>query len=114
MLLPDSQGVPMSDSTRPNVTLTQNTILLRSTDILESDLGTEKVMMSIERGRYYGLNEIGKEIHDACDGKVTLGQVAEVLHEKFEVDGEECKTKVVDFATRLVRQGLLVLPDDRA
>lgn len=89
--------------------LTVDSILIRSDDILESDLGTEKVMMSIEQGRYFGLNEVGKMIHDACDGKLTLGEVTQKLLEDFEVDPQECESKVLDFSAQLVGQGLLKL-----
>lgn len=91
--------------------LTEDSILIRSEDILESDLGTEKVVMSIDKGRYFGLNEVGKIIHDGCDGQTSLGDIVRLLSEQFEVKPQECASKVLVFAERLLTAGLLEVPE---
>ena len=86
---------------------TLNTVFLRDDSILESDLGTEKVMMSIEHGRYYGLNETGRQIYDRCDGESTLGDICQALETEYDRAPDLVQEKVLAFVERLVSQRLL-------
>ena len=88
--------------------LNLNSILVCSDDILESDLGDEKVMMCIDRGRYYGLNEVAKLIHDGCDGNKTLSDIVDSLTQEFDITREECTKQVLLFAEQLIQEGLLL------
>lgn len=87
--------------------ITSETILCQTDDLISTDLGEEKLMLSMERGRYFGVNEVGKMIHDRCDGKTTLGDIVDELVQEFEVERPECETTVLQFASQLVSEGLL-------
>lgn len=91
--------------------ITTGSILCQSDDLLSSDLGTEKLMMSMERGRYFGVNEVGKIIHDRCDGKTTLGKIVDELVSEFEIGRQECEATVLQFSSQLVSEGLLRFPE---
>jgi len=86
-----------------------DTILGRDESILESDIGDEKVMMSIALGRFWGTNAMGRQVYDLCDGKRRLEQLCELLMDQFDVDAETCQREVLAFAQRAVERGLLVV-----
>lgn len=82
--------------------MTLDDILLKSESILESDLGQEKVMMSLDKGQYFGLSKVGSRIYDLCDGQRSLREIADQIQSEFEVTADECEQAVIGFAQTLV------------
>ena len=60
-------------------------------EILASYIDGETVMMSIENGKYYGLDDIG-----GC-----MWELADSLLERFDVDHETCAKDVLKFLNDL-------------
>ena len=54
--------MPTVSSTDPTSIITDATILTRSPTVLAAEVDGEVVMMSIEQGRYFGLDDIGSDI----------------------------------------------------
>lgn len=82
-------------------------VLVKSDSILESDLGEEKVMMSLDKGQYFGLSKVGSRIYELCDGQRSLRHIAEQLREEFEVSLEESEKAVIGFAQTLVGHSIV-------
>ena len=83
--------------------ITLDTLLSRNSDILHAPVGTEEaVMMSVEAGRYYGLNAVARRVWELLETPKTIAQLCSQLCEEFEVDPQTCETDVLKFAGDLV------------
>lgn len=87
--------------------LEDSTVLARADGLLESEIDGEAVMMSIEKGEYYGLDAVGTEIWQMLDRPLTFGQICAALLDRYEVDEETCRADVRRFLTSLLRDGTL-------
>lgn len=72
-----------------------------------SNMGDEKVMLSIENGKYYNLGAIGGEIWELIMDPVTVEHVVEQLLERYEIEKQTCAEQVQHFLNDLLKEGLI-------
>ncbi len=88
--------------------LTPQTILSRNADILHADSGEGTgVMMSLEAGHYYGLDETGFRIWALLEQPRSLAELTDLLMSEFAVDEVTCRADVMEFATQLIDNKLV-------
>lgn len=88
-------------------TLNLDSRIVRNPDLIATEMDGETVMMSIERGEYFGLNRVGSRIWELLATPMTIQQLCEQLQQEFEIDAGRCRTEVLDFADDMLAQGLL-------
>lgn len=85
-----------------------HTLLSRNADILHAPVGTEEaVMMSIEAGRYYGLNAVGARIWELLEKPQTIQQLCAQISTEFDVDAQTCQIAVEEFTRDLIDNGIV-------
>jgi hypothetical protein len=90
------------------MSISPETKLVRNGDILYAPVGTEEaVMMSVEAGRYYGLNAVGSRIWELLETPKTVAQLCAQISEEFEVDAQSCEADVVKFTEHLIDNGIV-------
>lgn len=72
-----------------------------------SDMGGEKVMLSVEKGKYYNLGETGGYIWDQLKNKIQINQLITQLMSEYNVEESECKEHVVTFLKLLLDENLI-------
>ncbi|PPA69225.1 lasso peptide biosynthesis PqqD family chaperone [Jeotgalibacillus proteolyticus] len=72
-----------------------------------SDMDGEKVMLSIENGKYYNLGEVGGDIWDLLEQPVSVQDLVTSLTTQYHVTKEECEEQVLTFLDHLAEEGLL-------
>ncbi len=72
-----------------------------------SDMGGEKVMLSVRNGNYYNLGQIGGHIWDAISGGQPLASLVDGLCAEFEVERDVCEQQVIVFLEQLRKEGLI-------
>jgi hypothetical protein len=72
-----------------------------------SDMGGEKVMMNIQKGKYYNLGTTGGTIWELIKTPIEVSGVIKELMSTFEVDEMECKEQVISFLEMLNNEGLI-------
>lgn len=72
-----------------------------------SEMGGEKVMLSIENGKYYNLGDIGGEIWDLMQEPIRIKQMVSNLMSKYNVEQTECEEQVISFLNQLNEEGLI-------
>ncbi|MCB2263467.1 MAG: lasso peptide biosynthesis PqqD family chaperone [Candidatus Thiosymbion ectosymbiont of Robbea hypermnestra] len=87
--------------------LTITDTICRGNDLVFSDIEGEVVMMSIEKGNYYCLNEVGSRIWQLIEQPTTLADVCHELQEDFQVEPAACEQEVFKFAEKMVTAGLI-------
>lgn len=73
-------------SERPAPTIGENTLIARSSGLLAAAVREETVMMDIENGRYYGLDDIGSEIWRRLESPCTFGALVDGLVIDFDAE----------------------------
>jgi hypothetical protein len=80
----------------------------RNADILYAPVGVEQgVMMSIEAGRYYGLNSVGVRVWELLEHPKTIAELCAQICEEFEVDIETCEAEVSKFVNDMLANGIV-------
>lgn len=85
-----------------SVQVNANTVVQRSDDLLFSDLDNETVMMDIEKGDYYGLDDIGSRIWTLAENPISVGEICAKLGEEYAVDADTCAADVLPFIDKLL------------
>lgn len=80
----------------------------RSEDVYSTWFDDNLIMMSVRKGRYYGLNEVGSRIWELLEHSTTEAEVAGKVLAEYEVAPEICANEVREFLTRLRERGLLI------
>jgi hypothetical protein len=90
------------------MSITLDTTLSRTGEILYAPVGTEEaVMMSVVAGRYYGLNAVGTRIWDLLERPMTIAELCAQLCEEFEVEAQTCEAEVLKFVNELIANGIV-------
>lgn len=72
-----------------------------------SDMDGEKVMLSIEKGKYFNLGKLGGEIWGKIAIPTHIESLITYLLEHYDVEREVCESEVKEFINQLVEQGLV-------
>ncbi|ALP35728.1 metallophosphoesterase [Paenibacillus sp. IHB B 3084] len=83
--------------------------VIHGEEVYVSDMDGEKVMMSINTGKYYNLGFTGGRIWELAESCPSLGEIVAALTDEYEVDEERCRQQVHSFVAELEREGLLKL-----
>jgi hypothetical protein len=91
--------------------ITLESIVYWVDDVLASDIDDEKVMMCLEKGKYYKLDPVGKRIWEMIEMPVKVSDLIDALLLKYEVDRETCEQDVLEFLGKLYEGGILQVKD---
>lgn len=83
-------------------------LLRRNADILHAPVGTrEAVMLSIDAGRYYSVNAVGRRVWELLEQPKTLSDLYAVICAEFDVDPQTCAKDVTRFVHAMMDNGLV-------
>ncbi len=99
----------MTNETRSDLDLA--TVLARSDEVLEAEIDGEAVMMSIEKGEYYGLDATGTAIWKLLEKPRSVGEIFQVMQERYDVEPDVCRHDVETFLGDLLSDGTLRIVD---
>lgn len=84
------------------------TRLVRRADLMASDLSaTETVMMDIDQGLYFGLENVAKDIWDYLATPRTLGDLQSYLGATYAVDDHTLASELQTFLTQMEARQLI-------
>lgn len=76
-----------------------NTIINKNLEIDDTDLDGEKVMMNLDKGEYFMMNEVGSRIWEIISEPINVRRIIDTLCSEYEVDEEICK----EYSSRIFR-----------
>lgn len=103
------KSVAMSSTTE----LLPSTVLVRSPDQVSGDLDGKIVLLSIENGEYYNMNEVGSRIWALLEKPMTVATLVETLLAEFEVTRAQCEQEALAFLEQLRQDKLLKIEASR-
>lgn len=74
-----------------------------------SDMDGEKVMLSIQKGKYYNLGKTGGQIWEHIKTPITVEQLVYNLLLEYNVERNECESQVISFLNLLLEEELVNL-----
>jgi hypothetical protein len=72
-------------------------------------VGDELVMMSVQKGHYIGLNDVGARVWALLDQPSDVDGICAQLVCEFEVAPDVCRTEIDQFLQDLVKHGAATL-----
>lgn len=93
-------------------TMDLQTTVVRNEEIIFSDMDDETVMMSMEKGEYYGINPVGRRIWELLETPVTVAGICEVLCDEYNVSPEQCFKEVLAFLARMSEKDIIKVMDE--
>ena len=82
--------------------------LSRNIEIITNEIDDEILMMSIEDGKYYGLNAVGSEIWKMLDEPKSIEEIIPALKEIFDIDDETCRKESLDFIESMIKNNIIL------
>ena len=67
----------------------------------------EMLLLDVESGCYFTLNEIGGRIWELCDGDSTVSQIVETLCAEYDAPPERIRADALELLEELSRERLL-------
>lgn len=84
-----------------------DTVVAQATGLVAVDMDGEKVMLNIEKGKYYGLDGIGSRIWELIEKPHTIQEMVSALLKEYDVEEKTCQDEVLAFLNKLYAQGLV-------
>jgi Coenzyme PQQ synthesis protein D (PqqD) len=78
---------------------------------VHSELAGEAVILDLDRGIYYGLDEVGSRIWSLVQEPRTLHSVVDLLIDEFDVPRAQCEQDLMTLIGQLSQAGLVSVTD---
>ncbi len=82
-------------------------IISKNIEIDDTDIDGEKVMMNLDKGQYFMMNEVGSRIWEIIETPIHVKGIVEKLREEYDVDEQICTDKVLEFLKSLNEADLI-------
>lgn len=89
-----------------------STLLKKSDDLLEAPMEESLALMSIEEGKYYGMNPVAKYIWKQLDEPISYQLLIQKILAKYEVDKTTCQTETQSFINDLLSRKMIHLNNE--
>ena len=83
--------------------------VVRHPEIIFAEAGDDVLMMSIEKGEYYGLSSVGSFLWELMAVPVSVESLCQRTLQEYKVDEATCQSDVLEFVTKLVDNGTVQL-----
>ncbi len=91
-----------------------SSVVIRVEGLHSGELDGEAVLMSVQQGRYYGMDQIGTRIWQLIEKPMSVSELCDQLGREYEVGTEKCQRDVLNFLDELVEEKLVKVIDETA
>lgn len=93
--------------------LSMSTRVSARTDLLATELSdTERVMLDVDKGRYFGVEHVANTIWTTIAEPRTVGQVCAAVLDTYDAEPAAVEADTVAFLEQLIDAGLAVRHDE--
>jgi hypothetical protein len=89
------------------VSLHPDTLIARDPSLIAAPVGDELVMLSVEQGKYFALNEGAAAVWRGIEHPMTFEDLCAEILERYDVSPDECRRDVSRFVEELHAKGLV-------
>ena len=101
------KGIGKVGKIKKDFEISIDTVINKNLEIDDTDLDGEKVMMNLDKGEYFMMNEVGSRIWEIINETMNVKGIVDALRSEYEVDEETCKDTVIEFLGRLNNADLI-------
>lgn len=83
--------------------------LIRSNDLIATEMDGDIVMLNISTGLYYGVSGVGTRIWELLERPTNINELVQIISREYEVDEETCQKDLQVFLQDLLNQGAIGL-----
>ena len=87
--------------------LDSNSIITQKQGLVVSEIDGETVMMSVERGNYYGMDLIGSRIWEIVKEPQSLNDIVKHLTKEYNVSKDQCEKDVIEYLIKLSEENII-------
>jgi coenzyme PQQ synthesis protein D (PqqD) len=82
--------------------LSMDSVVVASPKQVSCDVASETVLLSLESGAYFGLNEVGATIWRLIQERRTIAQICDALLAEYEgITPEQCRAETMAFLAEM-------------
>jgi hypothetical protein len=89
----------------------KTSLVRRSANQIGCDIGDEVVVLDLNSGIYYGLDDLGARIWSLIEQPASLAALREAITAEYEVDAETCERDILAFLDKMQVAGLVEIDD---
>lgn len=86
-----------------------DTIVTSKKGIDTTDMDHDKVMMDLDRGNYYVLNEVAGDIWETISEPISIKNIINILMSRYNVNEKQCLDCTIEFLARLKDEELIIV-----
>ncbi len=94
------------------MSISSESIVVAAPSQVSSDLQDESVILDMQSGTYYGLNEVGASIWAMIQEPQPVAKIQAAILAEYEVEAEQCAQDVITLLNQLVERGLVRIKDE--
>lgn len=87
--------------------ITPENYIEQNKEVFAGKIDNETVMMHIQTGKYYGLDDIGSRIWKMAEEKIQVKEIIAQLIDEFDVDKQQCEKDVIELLNDLKSNDLI-------
>lgn len=84
-------------------------IIYRNQDIVFTDMDDEIVMMEMDSGNYYALDDVACDVWRLLENPINFADLCLKLSEQYDVEPQQCATDITPFLSGLSKQKVLII-----
>lgn len=94
------------------IILEPGTLLQRNAALTAVDMDGQTVMLDVEQGAYFSLDDVGGEIWSALESPASVGDLIQIVVNVFDApDIDVLKQDILEFLHDVIDQGIVQLVD---
>ena len=82
-------------------------IVVAAQDLIGCDLGGEEVILDLDSGIYYGLNEVGASIWKLIQEPKSIAEIRDAIMADYDVQLERCESDILRLLSELAEKNLV-------
>ena len=87
--------------------LEENTVCVKSEDVVFRTIEGETIILNIKNSTYYDLNEVGTEIWERTDGEKSIIDIAKDISKIYDVSVEKAKKDIIKLYSDFFKEKLI-------
>jgi hypothetical protein len=84
-----------------------SSVVVATKEQISTDLGGEVVILALQSGRYFSLNDVGSLIWNLMQEPKTVLQIRDAILDQYEVEVERCQQDILTLIRNLLAESLV-------
>jgi hypothetical protein len=89
------------------VLLSLDSIIVATRAQLSADLDGETVILNVQSGIYYGLENVGMRVWTLLEKPIAVSKLCDILSNEYEVQPGQCAAEIMALLEQLLQAGLI-------